>query len=326
MGFTAQDLGNRKYPGVTAVGTIALEPLWIFYSASRDVKNVQDLKGMRLIVEHPGAGGRVMAERILDEYGIDSQNTKFLPTTMSKIHETIRMGSGDAALFLLPPGNEIVREMALDPNLHILGLPQAHALAGNLGFVRAVTLPEGGFDYLRNVPSKNIELVAIPVTMIVKRHLRRADVMIITQFIKNHFQGATLVSQPGELLNIHDPSVPVNVQAESFLKNGLPYIYRALPFSVAALIDQVGLYLGFLLIVFSVVSFFESPGPKFIRKEIQRRWYVHKLKKLHDRIVLTRNIETQDRALIEKVHVLLNKEEVRMRQISKMLADIEAKM
>ncbi|HTD15750.1 MAG TPA: hypothetical protein VK673_11245, partial [Chthoniobacterales bacterium] len=215
---------------------------------------------------------------------------------------------------------------ALDPNLHILSLSQAHALAANLGFVRAVALPEGGFDYLRNVPSKDVELVAIPVTMIVKRNLRRADVMIITQFIKSHFQGATLVSQPGELVNIHDPSIAVNVHAESFLKNGLPYIYRALPFSVAALIDQVGLYLGFLLVAYSFYRLLEFPGPKLIREEIQLQWYLHKLKKLHERIALTHNIEAQDRALIEKVHTLLNKEAVRMRKISQMLTDIEAKM
>jgi hypothetical protein len=322
----AQDTGNRKYPGVTAVGTIALEPLWIFYSASRDLENVQDLKGMRLIAEAPGAGGRAMAERILGEYGIDSQNTTFLPTNVSKMHETIRLGSGDAALFLGPPGNKIVREMALDPNLRILSLSQAHALASNLRFVRAVTLPEGGFDYLRNVPSKNIELVAIPVTMIVKTTLRPPVVTIIAQFIKNHFQGATLVSQPGELVNIHDPSTAVNVHAESVLKNGLPYIYRALPFSVAALIDEASLFLGFLVVAYSLYRFLEFPGPKHIREEIQLQWYLHKLKKLHGRIVLTNNTDSQDRALVEKVRTLLNKEEVRMRGISRMLADIEAKM
>jgi hypothetical protein len=88
-----------------------------------------------------------------------------------------------------------------------------------LDFVRAVTLPEGGFDYLRNVPSKNVELVAIPVTMIVKRNLKRADITIIAQFIKSQSQAATLVSQPGELVNIHDPPIALNVHAESFLKS-----------------------------------------------------------------------------------------------------------
>jgi len=69
VGFMAQDLGNRKYPGVTAVGTIALEPWFIFYSASRDIKNLQDFQGLRLLLEPPAAGGRAMAERVLGEYG-----------------------------------------------------------------------------------------------------------------------------------------------------------------------------------------------------------------------------------------------------------------
>src|SRR5262249_38680548 len=146
---------------------------------------------------------------------------------------------------------------------------QARALASNLGFVRAVTLPEGGFDYLRNVPSKDIELVAIPVTMIVKTNLRPALVMSIAQVIKSHFQRATLVSQPRELVNIHDPSVAVNVHAESVLKNGLPYIYRALPFSLAALIDQASLFLGCLVVAYSPYRFLEFPGPKHIREEIK---------------------------------------------------------
>ena len=81
------------------------------------------------------------------------------------------------------------------------------------------------------------------------------------------------------------------------------------PFSVAVLIDQVGLYLGFLLVAYSFYSLLEFPGPKLIRKEIQLQWYRRKLKKLHDRIVLTNKTEAGDRALIEKVHILVNKEE-----------------
>ena len=98
----AQDLGNRKYPNVTAAGTIAFEPLWIFYSTSRDFKNVQDLKGMRLVMEAPGAGGRAIAERILGEYGINSQNTTFLPITLSESSEAVRKDSVDRRFSCCP--------------------------------------------------------------------------------------------------------------------------------------------------------------------------------------------------------------------------------
>jgi len=267
IGFMAQDPGDRDYPGVTAVGTIALEPLFIFYSASLDVKNLQDLKGLRLAVSPPASGTRVMAERILGEYGINSQNTTFLPITLSESSEAVRKDSVDAAFFLLPPGNKLIQELALNPKLRILSLPQAESLTSNLGFVRHATIYEGGFDYLRNIPNQNIQLVAIPVTLIVKKDLKPAIVTIIAQFIKTHFQSATLVSQPGELLSIHEPSIAVNVQAETVLKNGLPYFYRTLPFSLAALLDHFSLYIGFIIVLASAYSSMKFPGPKVIWRE-----------------------------------------------------------
>ena len=217
IGFIAQDIGNRAYPEVTAVATIALEPLFIFYSESRNIKNLQDFRGLRLAVSPPASGTRALAEAILGAYGVTSQNTTFLPITLVDSREAMKNNLVDAAFFPLPPGNKIISELALNPKLRILSLPQAQALASNLGFVRHVTIPEGGFDYLRNIPSQDIQTVALSVTVIVKKDLKPAIVTLLTQLLKTHFQEATLVSQPGELLSIQAPSIPVNVHAESLL-------------------------------------------------------------------------------------------------------------
>jgi hypothetical protein len=233
----------------------------------------------------------------------------------------------DAAFFLLPPGNKFIREFALNPKLRILSLPQAEALASNLGFVRAVTIHEGGFNYLRNIPSQDVKLVAIPVTLIVKKDLKPAIVTIIAQFLKTNFQGATLVSQPGELLSIHEPSVAVNTHAESVLQNGLPYFYRTLPFSLAALLDHFSLYIGFIIVLASAYSSMKFPSPKVIWREMQLKWYVHKLEQLSDQVALAgKSMNPGDQRLIEKVQTLLNKEEARLHRVSKMLADLQARM
>jgi hypothetical protein len=327
IGFVAQDPGNRPHPEVTAVGTIALEPLFIFCLASLNIKNLQDLKGLRLAVSPPASGTRVMAERILGEYGVNSQNTTFLPITLSESSEAIRMDAVDAAFFLLPPGNKLIQELALNPKLRILSLPQADALSSNLGFVRRVTIHEGGFNYLRNIPSPDVQLVAIPVTLIVKKDLKPAIVTIIAQFLKTNFQGATLVSQPGELLSIHEPSIAVNTHAESVLQNGLPYFYRTLPFSLAALLDHFSLYIGFIIVLASAYSSMKFPSPKVIWREMQLKWYVHKLEQLSDQVALAgKSMNPNDQMLIEKVQTLLNKEEARLHRVSKMLADLQARM
>jgi TRAP transporter TAXI family solute receptor len=327
IGFVAQDTGNREYPEVTAVSTIAMEPLFIFCSASLKVKNLQDLKGLRLAVSPPGSGTRAVAELILGVYGVTSQNTTFLPITLGESREAVRNDLVDAAFFLLPPGNKIISELALNPKLRILSLPQADALASNLGFVRHVTIHEGGFDYLNNVPSQDIQLVAIPVTLIIKKDLKPAIVTMITRFVQTHFQNATLVSQPGELLLIHAPSIPVNIHAESVLKNGLPYVYRALPFSFAALIDHFSLYIGFIIVAASIYSSMRFPSPGAIWREVQLKWYVRKIEQVFEKVVNEgKTLDANDRLLLEKVQVLLNKEEARLKKVSKILAELQSRL
>jgi hypothetical protein len=327
IGFMAQDPGNREYPDVTAVGAIALEPLFIFYSASLDVRNLQDLKGRRLRVGPPAAGDRAVSDLILGLYGVNAQNTTFLPIILSESPAAIDKNLVDAAFFLLPPGNKIITELALNPKLRMLSLPQAEALASNLGFVRHVTIHEGGFDYLTDIPRQDIQLVAVPVTLIVKKDLEPAIVTVISQFLKTHFQSGTLVSQPGELLSIHEASIPVNVHAEAVLKNGLPYIYRVLPFSFAALLDHFSLYIGFIIFAASVYSSMRFPSPGAIWREVQLKWYVRQIEQLFEQVVGDgKSLDTKDRLLVEKVQALLNREETRLRKVSKILADLQSKL
>jgi len=84
IGFVSQDVGTQQYPEVTAVATITLEPLFIFYLASLDIKNLEYLKGMRLAVSPLASGTRKFAELVLGLYGVNSQNTTFLPVNLSE--------------------------------------------------------------------------------------------------------------------------------------------------------------------------------------------------------------------------------------------------
>ena len=326
VGFISHDVGSRDYPNVTAIGTIVLEPLFIFCRASTNIKNLQDLKGLRLAVSPPESGTRVLSERILSAYGVDSQNTTFLPLTFTESSEAIGKGSVDAAFFLQPPGNKLIHDLALNTKLQLFSLPQAEALASNLGFVRHVTIHAGGFDYVRNIPDKDVQLVAMPVTLIVKKDLKPAIATVIAQSVKTHFQRATLVSQPDELLTIHQLSIVVNDHAEPVLRSGLPYIYRALPFSFAALLDNFSVYIGFIIFLVSVYSSMRFPSPQLIWRDIQLKWYVFKLERLLDDVVRGgRTIDAKHQQLIEKVYALANQEEARLNRVSRLLADLKAR-
>jgi hypothetical protein len=127
------------------------------------------------------------------------------------------------------------------------------------------------------------------------------------------------------VLLINQDSIAVNQHAETVLKNGLPYIYRALPFSFAALIDHFSLYIGFAIFLVSIYSSMNFPSPKLIWREIQLKWYMHKLQRLFDEVSEGKNMTAEDQQLIEKVQELLDKEESRLRRVSKLLADLQAR-
>jgi hypothetical protein len=111
------------------------------------------------------------------------------------------------------------------------------------------------------------------------------------------------------------------------LQNGLPYFYRTLPFSLAALLDHFSLYIGFIIVLASAYSSMKFPSPKVIWREMQLKWYVHKLEQLSDQVALAgKSMNPDDQRLIEKVQTLLNKEEARLHRVSKMLADLQARM
>lgn len=128
-------------------------------------------------------------------------------------------------------------------------------------------------------------------------------------------------------MSIHEPSVAVNTHAESVLNNGLPYFYRTLPFSLAALLDHFSVYIGFIILAASLYSSMRTPSPKIIWREIKLKWYLYKLEQLSNRVALAgKSIDSDDQRLVEKVQMLLNKEESRLHKVSKMLADLQAKM
>src|SRR6516225_3707153 len=87
------------------------------------------------------------------------------------------------------------------------------------------------------------------------------------------------------------------------------------------------LYIGFIIIVASAYSSMKFPGPKVIWREIQLKWYVHKLEQLSNRVAhADKSIDADDQRLIEKIQTMLNKEEARLHKVSKMLADLQARM
>ena len=69
------------------------------------------------------------------------------------------------------------------------------------------------------------------------------------------------------------------------------------------------------------------PSPQLIWREIRLKWHVRKLESLHGKVLRgEKRADARDRKLVEKVQVLMNKEEAWLRKVSKLLADLQARI
>ena len=83
VGFVAQDLKKAQFKNVEALGSLILEPLFIFYRKELVLNSLADFKGLKVGIGPENSGTRLLAETILNLYGVDSKNTTFIVQTHS---------------------------------------------------------------------------------------------------------------------------------------------------------------------------------------------------------------------------------------------------
>jgi hypothetical protein len=115
------------------------------------------------------------------------------------------------------------------------------------------------------LPSTDIQMVGVPVTVIAKEELHPAIVTLISLALKDAFRGPTLVSNRGAFPSMEfERDLNIDPAAEKIYKNGtgyVPFLYRIFNFWVAGVLDKIALFLSFLLTVYFFFYYLGVPKP-----------------------------------------------------------------
>ena len=167
LGFVAQDLAATPTDRVFSLGMISIEPLWLFSQATGDIRNIRDLKGRSISIGPEGSGVRVLCRRILNLYGINESNTTFVNLSIADSTVALEDKQIDAAFFLLSAKTPVIKRLNSRIGLQLIGIEEAEALSHKISHLERVIIPKGAFEIRSLRPGKDVETVALPVTMIV---------------------------------------------------------------------------------------------------------------------------------------------------------------
>lgn len=258
-----------------AIASLYFEPLWVFHRADLAMNDLADLKGSRIAIGHVGSGSGSLATQLLSANGVydDQDGTEFLRQNAIEAAASMESDEIDVAMFVLSPDAPVVAKLLDDPQVALMDFSRQQAYARRFPFLKGVVLEEGVVDFERNLPGRQIRLVAPAANLVATSKLHDAFIpLLLDAAIHQHHDGGLLASD-GELPSLDYGSFPINPTARQYLDHGPSFFQRHLSFWIASLIDRTKIMIIPLLTL--LIPLFKIAPPVYrwrIRSRIYR-WY-----------------------------------------------------
>ena len=294
--------------GLTSLGSLFVEPVWLFYRVETAQKVTKDatltaltqLKGLRVNVGTVGSGVPSLMGKLFDVNRIDASTI-----TLSRLEQTpatveFLNGELDALVFASAPESLMVQMLLQTPGVKLLDFAQSEAYSRRFAFLTPVTLPRGVVDLSSDTPAQDVRLVAPTTTLIVRDGVHPAVVQLFSQASVALHSQAGWFNRAHQFPNAANTEFPLSHEAQRMIRNGIPLLQRYLPFSYANLMERMWLALGIIIAVLLPLSRIVPPLYEFRIRSRVFRWY-GQLREIEDR---ARNSATSAPGLIEELRQL----------------------
>jgi TRAP-type uncharacterized transport system substrate-binding protein len=277
--------------GLTSLGSLFVEPVWLFYRADAakqvtqtdSLTSLTQLKGLRINVGTAGSGvpslmGRLFEINRLEAGAIQLSLMEQTPATVAFLNKEL-----DALVFASAPESPMVQMLLQTPGVKLMDFAQHDAYSRRFAFLTPVTLPRGVVDLASDVPPQDMHLVAPTTTLLVREGVHPAVVQLFTQASLELHSHAGWFSRIHEFPSTANTEFPISKEAERTLRNGIPLMQRYLPFSYANLMERMWLALGIIIAVLLPLSRIVPPLYEFKIRSRIFRWY-GQLREIEDRL------------------------------------------
>jgi TRAP transporter TAXI family solute receptor len=256
-----------------SLGSLFLEPVWIFSRKQSALKRLLELKGKRVSIGVAGSGTHLLATQLLSAAGITETNTRLVREETTQAIDSLSNGKIDAAFFVASPEAPIIQKLFAGPAVELLNFDRAAAYGRLFPFLTPVTLSEGVINLQQNIPSHDTQLVAAPANLAARGDLNASLIPAILNAATRVHQAGGVLEHKRQFPSVDFPDLPLNEDARRYLTNGPSFLFRWLPYGTAVLLDRLKiLVLPFLALL---IPLFKIAPPLYtwrIRSKIYR-WY-----------------------------------------------------
>lgn len=266
-------LQNSERHELISLGSLFVEPVWLFHRAGVRLRSIRELRGLRINVGPPGTGVPQLFGQVLEANGLKSQQVTL--TEMDNTSATVALLAGKIDGMVFSSGAEglMIQMLLQTPGIRLFNFSQADAYARRFPFLSSVRLPRGIVDLGRDLPARDYQLIAPTATLVARENLHPALIDLFVQAAAEIHGAPGWFQRRAEFPTPRYSEIPVSPAAEKFYDSGPPLLQRYLPFWVANFFERMWIVivaLGALLVPLSRVV-----PPLYVWKVRSRiyRWY-----------------------------------------------------
>lgn len=215
------------------------------------------------------AGVCALSLRLLGLGGIDSTSAELLALAPEDAADRLTRGEIDVATFLTSWSSPVVQRLLHAPGIGLASFPRADALIALFPLLNKRVLPAGVADLARNLPPKDVVLVAPKASLAVRRDLHPALRYLLLDAATEVHSPPGIFNQAGEFPALEALDLPLAYEAQHFHKRGPPFLQRHLPFWLAVMVERLGIALVPLVgILFPLVRGLPAARDWYVKRRI----------------------------------------------------------
>ena len=274
---------SQEGPQLVSLGSLFYEPVWVFYRSKTALDQISDLKGRRINVGARGSGtpglvAKLLAANHFERDDIKRSNLDETPAVMALLGNEL-----DAVVLASAAESPMVQMLLQTPGIRLLEFPQAEAYARRMPFLSTVLFPRGVADMARDVPPRDLQLVATTTSLVAREDTHPALQQLFVQAAARIHSRPGWLARAGTFPNSGNAEFPLAKDAERYYRAGPPLLQRYLPFWLANFVDRMWVALFSIIAVLIPVSRLIPPLYRFRVRSRVFRWY-RQLRRIEDDI------------------------------------------
>jgi TRAP-type uncharacterized transport system substrate-binding protein len=275
--------GGGLEPGVhedlalESLGSLFLEPVWLFYreAAARKapLTSMAQLKGLRVNIGTPGSGLPSLMGKLLESNRVDLASLQVSRLAQTPATVAFLSGELDAMVLATAPESLMVQMLLQTPGVKLMNFAQNEAYSRRFAFLSPALLPQGVVDLARNVPVKDVLLVAPTTTLLTRTGTHPALLQLFSMAAHDIHGNAGWFQRAREFPSVKNNEFPLHAEAERSIQGRSPWLQRYLPFWMANLVERMWLAMGLIIAVLLPLSRIVPPLYAFRVRSRIFRWY-----------------------------------------------------